>query len=170
LITFVFRSLIRGRWVISRVNVCALVFGKGPDMSEKVNQPRVFVVDDEEIIASTVAMILRQQGFDATAFSNPLEALRAARSDAPDLLISDVVMPDLSGIDLAIQLRDFCPNCQILLFSGQASTGYMLEKARDSGHDFELMSKPIHPTDLLKKVRIATAAGPVSTAQGRSRS
>ena len=124
-------------------------------MSADRIQPRVFVVDDEVVIAQTLGVILRQQGFEAHSFSLPLEALKAARDMAPDLLISDVVMPLLSGIELAIQLREICPNCKVLLFSGQAATVGMLEKARTSGHNFEVLAKPVHPADLLLKIRTA---------------
>jgi len=122
-------------------------------MSADRIQPRVFVVDDEAVIANTLGVILRQQGFEAHSFSFPLEALEAAHTTAPDLLISDVVMPLLSGIELAIQLREVCPNCKVLLFSGQAATASMLDSARASGHDFEVLAKPVHPADLLKKIR-----------------
>jgi CheY-like chemotaxis protein len=76
-----------------------------------------------------------------------------ARSEAPDLLISDVMMPQLSGIDLAIQMKEECPGCQILLFSGQAETVDLLQTAREQGHNFQLLSKPVHPTDLLNGIR-----------------
>ena len=122
-------------------------------MSPVRNLPRVFVVDDEAVIATTLGMILSKQGFDAHPFHLPLEALRAAREEAPDLLISDVMMPLLSGIELAIQMREHCPDCKVLLFSGQAATSHLLEDARASGHDFEVLSKPVHPGDLLKKIR-----------------
>jgi DNA-binding NtrC family response regulator len=122
-------------------------------MSAEPIRPRVFVVDDEVVIANTLGVILRQQGFEAHSFNLPLEALNAAREMTPDLLISDVVMPLLSGIELAIQLREVCPNCKVLLFSGQAATASMLESARASGHDFEVLAKPVHPADLLKKIR-----------------
>jgi DNA-binding response OmpR family regulator len=61
----------------------------------------IFVVDDEKVISDTLAVILRLNGFAATSFTNPLEALNYASSGSPDLLVSDVVMPELSGIDLA---------------------------------------------------------------------
>ena len=87
-------------------------------MSQPQRQPYVFVVDDEEVIASTLTTILQLHGgFRARSFTKPIEALEAARLEAPDLLISDVVMPQLSGIDLAIQVRESCPNCKVLLFS-----------------------------------------------------
>ncbi len=118
---------------------------------------RVFVVDDEDVIASSMAMILRfQGGFHARSFTDPLAALTAAKGDPPDLLISDVVMPELSGIDLAIQIREFCPNCKVLLFSGQAATNQLLESAAHAGYRFEILMKPVHPADLLAKIQGVT--------------
>jgi DNA-binding NtrC family response regulator len=130
---------------------------KGNIVTQMHKEPRVFVVDDEDVIASTLAMILRLQGgFHARSFTKPLDALEAARLEAPDLLISDVVMPVLSGIDLALQVRAHCPECKVLLFSGQAATASMLETARAEGYDFELLLKPVHPSDLLAKIRNLT--------------
>ena len=114
---------------------------------------RIFVVDDEQVIAKTLATILEKSGFSAQCFFNPLEALDAARWDAPDLLISDVMMPELSGVELAVQIKALWPLCQILLFSGQAKTADLLQTAREQGHDFHLLSKPVHPSDLLKEIR-----------------
>ena len=125
-------------------------------MPNKVKLARIFVVDDEFVIATTLATILERSGFDAISFTDPLKALKAAETGAPDLLISDVVMPELSGIDLAIRLKQKHPECRILLFSGQAATANLLEVARSNGHDFEVLSKPIHPTEFLKKIRDVT--------------
>ena len=122
-------------------------------MSSLNCKPLIFVVDDEPIISSTVAMILECKGFDAKPFTNPLEALAAACIMAPDLLLSDVVMPQMSGVDLAIQVKGQCPDCKVLLFSGQAATADMLRGARALGHDFELLTKPVHPADLLKRIQ-----------------
>jgi DNA-binding NtrC family response regulator len=62
----------------------------------------------------------------------------------------------MSGIDLAIAVKKLSPQCKVLLFSGQAATANVLQEARTNGHDFELLSKPIHPTDLLKKIKNVT--------------
>ena len=95
--------------------------------------PRVFVVDDELVIASTLAAILRFHGYCAKAFTSPLEALAAARSKAPDLLITDLVVPGLSGVDFANQMKAQHPDCKILLFSGHAHTQDVLEDAHSQG-------------------------------------
>ena len=125
-------------------------------MSQSHEHFRIFVVDDEYVIASTLATILQRNGFDAIFFTEPLEALSAARLDPPDLLITDVMMPVLSGIDLAIALKEEHPQGKVLLFSGQAATANLLQEAAAKGHDFELITKPIHPTEFLKKIKLVT--------------
>ena len=114
--------------------------------------PRVFVVDDEPVIASTLAAILKLHGYSATSFASPLEALAAARSMAPDLLISDVTMPGISGIDPAMKMRAQYPKCKILLFSGHPSTLGLLKEARAQGHDFPLLLQPVPPAELLLEI------------------
>jgi DNA-binding NtrC family response regulator len=114
---------------------------------------RVFVVDDEPEIASTLATILRTHGFKVRFFLSPLEALEASRTGELDLLISDVAMPGSSGIELAIKIKEIRPQCKVLLFSGQAQTADLLKKARDEGYDFQLLTKPVHPTTLLARIR-----------------
>jgi CheY-like chemotaxis protein len=69
------------------------------------------------------------------------------------MLISDVIMADLNGIDAAIRIRALLPEIKILLFSGQAATADLLEKARTEGYEFEILAKPVHPQDLLSRLR-----------------
>jgi DNA-binding NtrC family response regulator len=113
---------------------------------------RIFVVDDERCIADTLAVILRNAGYAASAFYNAQSALKEAESFSPELVISDVVMPGMNGVEMALVIRARYPECKILLFSGQATTVDILERVRRRGYDFELLAKPIHPTDLLARV------------------
>jgi CheY-like chemotaxis protein len=116
------------------------------------SDPRIFVVDDEPVIASTLAAILEMHGFSARFFTSPLEALAAARKKSPDLLISDIEMPGLSGIELAIKMTAQYPKCQILLFSGRPSTLDLLDSARAQGHNFDLLFKPVLPPKFLSEI------------------
>jgi CheY-like chemotaxis protein len=125
-------------------------------MSEKPStsaKPKVLVADDEQVIANTLAIILNQAGFEARAVFNGEKAVELLDSFQPDMLISDVIMTGMTGIEAAIIARSRLPNCKILLFSGQAATADLLEKAREQGHEFEILAKPVHPTDLLAKLR-----------------
>jgi len=117
------------------------------------SKPRVLVADDEQVIANTLAIILNQAGFEARAVYSGEKAIEALESFQPDMLISDVIMTGMTGIEAAIATREKMPNCKILLFSGQAATADLLEKARLDGHEFEILAKPVHPTDLLAKLR-----------------
>jgi CheY-like chemotaxis protein len=117
------------------------------------NKPKVLVADDERVIADTLAIILNQSGFEATAVYSGEKAVEAAQAMKPDMLISDVIMTDLNGIDAAIKIRSLLPSCKILLFSGQAATADLLDRARNQGHEFEILAKPVHPQDLLAKLR-----------------
>jgi DNA-binding response OmpR family regulator len=110
-------------------------------------------VDDRQIIASTLAAILKLSGFTPFGFVNPLEALKASESNEPTLLIADVVMPHMTGIELAIQIKSKYPDCKILLLSGQTATADLLEAANKDGHDFALLAKPVHPTELLAALK-----------------
>lgn len=121
--------------------------------SSTTAKPRVLVADDEQVIANTLAIILNQHGFDAHAVYSGEKAVEAIDSFQPDMLISDVIMTGMTGIEAAIIARTRLPKCKILLFSGQASTADLLEKARAQGHEFEILAKPVHPTDLLAKLR-----------------
>ncbi len=111
--------------------------------------PRVFVVDDEEDIAKMIAVVLQMNKFDATAYCEPLKALQEADSSPPDYLVSDIAMPGMNGIDLALAMQAKVPSCKVLLFTGDVGAPALVEEAKKSGHDFALLMKPVHPMALV---------------------
>lgn len=115
-------------------------------------QFKVLVADDEVLIADTLGIILRQGGYQCRVVYSGTAALRELTSFRPELLISDVIMPDISGIDLAIRACELLPACKILLLSGQAATADLMQAAWAAGHSFDLLSKPVHPEELLRQV------------------
>jgi CheY-like chemotaxis protein len=123
-------------------------------MDQTKPRRKVLVVDDERVIADTLATILNQNGYDASSVYSGKSAVERAKELVPDLVISDVFMPgDMNGIEAAINIRREVPGCKVLLFSGQAATADLLENARAEGHEFDILAKPVHPEDLLAKIR-----------------
>jgi DNA-binding response OmpR family regulator len=123
-----------------------------PPADTSAMRPVVLVVDDESVIADTLAEILSRSGYAAMTAYDADEALEAAMTTPPEMLITDVILPGMNGIELAIKIRRIFPDCKILLFSGQAATVDLLVNANCAGHHFNLISKPIHPKDLVAKV------------------
>jgi DNA-binding response OmpR family regulator len=115
-------------------------------------RPLVLIVDDESLIADTLSTILNQSGYACIAAYNAEGALDVVRLTPPQLLITDVVMPGVSGIDLGVEVRALVPDCKVLLFSGQASTVDLLGDPKYSVHNFVLLSKPLHPRELLSHI------------------
>jgi CheY-like chemotaxis protein len=121
--------------------------------SNKQPSPRVLVADDEPVIAETLAIILRRSGFEAVVVHDGQAAVRQAKAWQPHALVSDVMMPVMNGIDAAIEISSLLPACRIVLFSGQAATLDLQDRAAQSGHFFEVLPKPVHPTELLARLQ-----------------
>lgn len=116
---------------------------------------KILVADDEQTIANTLARILDYSGFEARPVYSGEAAIEACRSFHPDVLISDVFMPGMTGIEAALVIRSSHPSCKILLFSGQASRADLLQSSGGNAQSFEIMEKPVHPLDILAKLRRA---------------
>jgi CheY-like chemotaxis protein len=116
-------------------------------------RPRVLVVDDETLIADSVAEILNRNGYDATALYSGAAAVRSVEEQCPDIVVTDVIMPDFDGVRLAMAIRARCPRTRIVLFSGNAATSSLLDHAVTDGFFFELLTKPVHPAKLLKALK-----------------
>lgn len=114
---------------------------------------RVLVADDNQVIADTLTTILNQSGFIARAAYTGTMVVEMARDFCPDILIADVIMPDMTGIETGIQMQSIFPSCKVLLFSGQIEAAVLLEKAQAEGHGFDVLAKPVHPNDLFAKLR-----------------
>lgn len=117
--------------------------------SSSASKLKILMADDEPLIVFTMAEILREEGFEVFTAADGIAAVEKARTLRPDILLTDVMMPKMNGIELAKSIKAFLPQCRIVLFSGQAATGQLLEQARAEGHDFEILTKPIEPEVLL---------------------
>jgi DNA-binding NtrC family response regulator len=132
-------------------------FGEGKFTVETTDQ-KVLVVDDERTIADTLALIFSQSGYATRAAYSAEQALEIVAQWPPDLAVLDVVLPKMHGIDLAVVLTERLPNCQTVLFSGQALTTDLLAEAEKKGYTFTILAKPVHPSLLLDTVVKVLAA------------
>jgi CheY-like chemotaxis protein len=119
---------------------------------------RILIADDERVIADTLAAILGQVGFSTRAVYSGETALEIAEFYLPDMFISDVIMGGMTGIEAAVNLSRMLPDCKILLFSGQAATVNLVKEAEKHGRTFEILAKPVHPKDLIEKLRTCLSA------------
>lgn len=117
-------------------------------------KPKVLIADDEKLIADTLSLILKQGGFDVRAVYSCRNALELAPSFHPDILVSDVLM-DMNGVDAAVQMRAQLPELRVFLLSGQMAGADILGKSHAQGLGFEVLTKPVHPQDLLRKLHDA---------------
>jgi CheY-like chemotaxis protein len=121
--------------------------------NKKTECPVVLVVDDEPLVADTLAAILDLAGYQVVTAYGGLKVLELALEIRPALLISDVAMPEMNGIELAMAVVENLPDCGIVLFSGHA-TSKDLAVPLQAGYDFTLLSKPVHPKVILKHVSL----------------
>jgi CheY-like chemotaxis protein len=125
---------------------------EGVEMAAIQSLRRVLILDDEQIIANTLALILNRSGYEARAVYSAEAAIETARQMSPDFLISDVIMRGMTGLEAAIRIANIVPHCRIILFSGQAATTDILDKAEAAGYHFELLTKPVHPKALIQRL------------------
>jgi CheY-like chemotaxis protein len=123
-----------------------------------MNEFKVVVVDDQPTIANTLCQILRGAGYATFAAYEAEGAMMLCRHHSPALLLSDVIMPGISGIELAQQVSRELPACHIILFSGHVETAPLLAAAREQGYHFECLAKPVQPEDLLARVQTISEA------------
>jgi CheY-like chemotaxis protein len=137
---------------LRRLEAALKAAGKNSPASKRGRKTSVLVVDDERTVAHSIADILSLHGFETRVAYDGRQAIREVLEDCPDAIISDVIMPRISGIEAAKAIQEMCPEARILLFSGQAATSDLLKTAEEQGYSFELLPKPVHPEVLLSKL------------------
>src|SRR3954465_116100 len=114
---------------------------------------KVLVVDDQQMIAQTLVEILGRHGYECLAAYNGESAIAAAASFTPDVVLSDVVMPGMNGIEACVRIKKCLPDCRILLFSSQVPVAHsLMQESTRAGHRFELLAKPLEPRELVAKI------------------
>jgi CheY-like chemotaxis protein len=114
---------------------------------------RVLVADNEELIVQTLAAILNLAGYEVCAVYGGEAAIRLLDLFKPDLVITDVTMPGVTGLEVAFAAQAHLPRCKILLFTAHAGLHTLLQPGPLGGLPYELITKPIRAEDLLAKLK-----------------
>lgn len=114
---------------------------------------KILIMDDEKIVADTLAIIFSKNGFECRVSYTATEALIHVDTFCPDLLVCDVTMPDMNGLDAASTILKRCPYCRVIVLTGQYSN---LAPARAWAKQYpgsaKVLTKPLMPDVLLREV------------------
>lgn len=119
---------------------------------------RVLIVDDDVMVADTLALIFRKNGFDVRSSNSADEGLACARFFRPDLLLCDVMMPYRNGLDLVSDVTRELPSCRILVLTGfYADLGAIESHSRKLPRPVGILTKPCQPADLIRQANAMLA-------------
>jgi DNA-binding NtrC family response regulator len=118
-------------------------------MHDLTHLPKLLIVDDEKVIADTLATIFNNNGYEAKPAYSAEHALEIIAEWEPAIAILDIVLPAMNGIDLGILLKASRPSIKVMLISGQIVAGEMIGDAAKQGHAFEILPKPVEVPELL---------------------
>lgn len=115
-------------------------------------RPLALVVEDDPVIATTVAAILNCSGLAALYETDAYSALETAMIIPPEIVVSDLALPGMNGLDLATEIIRAVPDCEAILFAGQLTGEGLASRIRAPGCPISVLSKPVHPAELLHSV------------------
>src|SRR5215475_11861584 len=116
-------------------------------------KPRLAVLDDEQRMVDILAMVLRREGYDVVSFTQPAAALDALRTEPFDLLISDLKMPDLDGVEVLRRAKTLDPDLPVILITAHATVQTAIAAMREGAFDY--VEKPFDNDELKTLVRRA---------------
>lgn len=110
----------------------------------------VHIVDDDESDLALMTAMLEREGFLTAGFSRPREALRGIREDPPDAVVTDMVMPGMTGIELLEEIREAYPTLPVIVITAREDEGDA-ERAVEAGAS-DFVTKPVSGADLTARV------------------
>jgi len=116
-------------------------------------KPRLAVLDDEQRMADIISMVLRREGYSVDTFTDPLAALAELEKQPFDLLLTDLRMPELDGVEVLRRAREILPELPIILITAHATVPTAIEAMRAGAFDY--VEKPFDNTELKTLVKRA---------------
>jgi DNA-binding NtrC family response regulator len=111
-----------------------------------MKRPEILLIDDEPIVGQRLKGGLEKLGCGVEVFQDPSKALDRIREKGFDVIITDVMMPDISGIQVLEAAKDTYPDSRVIIITGFA-TSDLARECMDKGA-FDMIAKPFKPSDL----------------------
>jgi DNA-binding NtrC family response regulator len=118
-----------------------------------VNKTKVLVVDDEVEFASTLAERLQLRGYDAKSVYCAEDTFAVVKGEPPDVILLDLKMPGMSGIEILMTVRTFAPDIYVILLTGHMDVENKIEGI--SLDNFDYIMKPVDIKELIQKIEDA---------------
>ena len=120
---------------------------------------KILVIDDNVVVRNTIVQLLEGEGYAVVSAEDGRRGLTVFRSEKPDLVITDIIMPEKEGIETIRDIRDACPDAKIIAISGGGRIGNtdFLRIARQLGAS-DVIAKPLDPDHFINIVRERLAA------------
>ena len=115
--------------------------------------PRILIVDDEERFRLTLAKLLKVRELDVTTLGSGPEALEALKQEQYDVIVLDVRMPGMDGIETLAEIKKLNPNIEVIILTGHASVDAAVDIMKLGGYDYLL--KPSSVEELVEKIEAA---------------
>jgi FixJ family two-component response regulator len=117
-------------------------------------KPRLLVVDDDRVVADTLHLVFASEGFDVRSRYSAHDGLVCARDFRPNVLLCDVSMPEVSGLELAGQIDRELPETKVLMITGfPHNVAPVRAQSQRQRQRLGLLMKPVRPEDLLRETR-----------------
>lgn len=116
----------------------------------------ILLAEDDDSMRRFLARALERAGYDVVSYGNGVEALEGLKEKPVTLLLTDIVMPEMDGIELAKRAAELNPEMKIMFITGFAAVA--LEPYSEAPKQARILSKPIHLKDLVREVDKMLAA------------
>jgi two-component system cell cycle response regulator CpdR len=118
--------------------------------------PKIILAEDDNDMRRFLARALQNAGFDVISFDNGLSAYQRLREEPFELLLTDIVMPEMDGIELARRASELDPDLKIMFITGFAAVALNADSA--APRNAKVLSKPVHLRELVNEVQKMLAA------------
>lgn len=116
--------------------------------------PKILLIDDNDLVRRALSSLLAFEGFDVVECNSGRQGVDMFHSENPDLVITDLLMTDMSGVDVMGEIRKDCPDMRFVVVTGGGGTHdrELVQRAREAGADVVMM-KPIDNDEFIATVR-----------------